>query len=200
MATATLPTLIGPSDHGRRMSLAAFIRADFEEGWLYELARGVVEVTDVPGIPHFLIVERIADLFTLYKSKHPGRIMHRGGGGECRIRTPGFRSDRHPDQAIYLSPPPSTGRDAWTRWIPDLVVEVVSKGGEKRDYEEKAEEYLRAGVREYWIVDPIKRQMLVHRRAGDTWTRKVVSAAASHRTTLLPGLVVKVGELLGPGT
>ncbi len=44
MATATLPTpttRIGPTDHGRRMTLDEFIEADFQEGWLYELARGV---------------------------------------------------------------------------------------------------------------------------------------------------------------
>jgi Uma2 family endonuclease len=196
MATASLRTQIGPADHGRRMSPAAFARADFEEGWLYELARGVIEVTDVPGIPHFLIVERIADLFSLYKAKHPHKMMHRGGGGESRIRTPGLRSDRHPDQAVYLTPPP-VGPGSWGRWIPDLVVEVVSKGGENRDYVDKAEEYLRAGVREYWVVDPFQRRVLIHRRDGDTWMRKSVSPPASFRTKLLPGLTVNVAQLFG---
>jgi Uma2 family endonuclease len=198
MATATLPTLIGPSDHGRRMSLAAFIRADFEEGWLYELARGVVDVTEVPGIPHARIVQRLNRLFVQYELRHPGVIDLQAGGGECRIRTPGFQSDRHPDQAIYLTPPPAAGPNIWTRWIPDLVVEVVSKGGEKRDYEEKAEEYLRAGVREYWVVDPFQRRVLIHQRVGDTWARKSVAEPAGFRTGLLPGLTVNVGALLGP--
>lgn len=197
MATATLRIQIGPADHGRRMSYAAFLRAEFEEGWLYELARGVVDVTEVPGILHAQIVERLGDLFGHHKRKHPKSFFMRGGCGECRIRTPGLRSDRHPDQAVYLTPPP-TGKDAWGRWIPDLVVEVVSKGGEDRDYVDKAEEYLRAGVREYWVVDPMKRRMLVHRRDGDTWTLKSIADAASYRPSLLPGLVVKVGELIGP--
>jgi len=197
MATATLRTQIGPADHGRKMSMAAFARADSQEGWLYELARGVVDVTDIPGVPHYLIVERLADLFTLYKFKHPDRTFYRAGGGECRIRIPGMRSDRHPDQAVYLTPPPA-GKDAWGRWVPDLVVEVVSKGGEDRDYVDKAEEYLRAGVREYWILDPFKRKMLVHRRDGDTWKRKTVAETATSRPSLLPGLAVKVGEFLGP--
>jgi hypothetical protein len=79
MATATLPTLIGPSDHGRRMSLAAFIRADFEEGWLYELARGVVEVTEVPGPSHGMIVMRLVRLFVQYELRHPGVIDLQAG-------------------------------------------------------------------------------------------------------------------------
>jgi Uma2 family endonuclease len=197
MATASLHTQIGSADHGRRMSPAAFARADFEEGWLYELARGV-DVTEVPGIPHARIVQRLNRLFVQYELSHPDVIDMQAGGGECRIRTPGFRSDRHPDRAIYLTPPPTTGSNVWGRWIPDLVVEVVSKGGENRDYVEKAEEYLRAGVREYWVVDPGQRRVLIHRRDGDTWTRKSVSAPSSFRTKLLPGLTVDVGALLGP--
>jgi Uma2 family endonuclease len=197
MATATLRTQIGPADHGRKMSLAAFIKADSQEGWLYELARGVIEVTEVPGVPHALIVERLGNLLAVHKHFHPNAYFMRGGGGECRLRTPALRSDRHPDQAIYLTPPPAD-KNPWGQWIPDIVVEVVSKGGEDRDYVDKAEEYLRAGVREYWILDPFKRKMLVHRRDGDTWKRKTVAETATYRPSLLPGLVVKVGELLGP--
>ena len=108
-----------------------------------------------------------------------------------------MQSDRHPDQAVYLHPCPE-GRDPWTRWIPEIVVEVVSKRGEHRDYVEKREEYLRAGVAEYWILDPALRRLLVLRRAGDVWEEVVVPADATYRTHLLPGLEVRPGELLGP--
>ncbi len=65
MATATLSTAlkIGPADHGRRLTLAEFAEADFIEGWLYELARGIVEVGEVPGPWHGRIVLRIAAMF-----------------------------------------------------------------------------------------------------------------------------------------
>jgi hypothetical protein len=43
---------IGPADHGRRMTLEEIREAEEEEGDRYELARGVVEVTDVPDDPH----------------------------------------------------------------------------------------------------------------------------------------------------
>ncbi len=53
MATATR-RLIGPADHGQSMTLAEFIDAESEEGSLFELARGVPVVTEVPGISHGL--------------------------------------------------------------------------------------------------------------------------------------------------
>src|SRR4051794_21915904 len=83
----------------------------------------------------------------LYNLNHPGVINYQASGSDCRLRLPRMQSDRHPDQAIYLDPPPE-GRRLWARWVPHIVVEIVSAGGEERDYVEKREEYLRAGVRE----------------------------------------------------
>jgi Uma2 family endonuclease len=193
---ATTTRRIGPADHGQRMTLDEFVDADFEEGWLYELARGVIDVTEVPGIHHGRIVGRLTRLFILHAEAHPGVINYRAGGGECRLRLPGMQSDRHPDQAIYLLPPPPD-ESPWTGWVPEIVVEVVSPGGEDRDYVEKREEYLRAGVSEYWILDPGSRQLRVLHRAGDVWREAVVAPGATYRTRLLPGLEVRPDELLG---
>jgi Uma2 family endonuclease len=189
---------IGPADHGRRISFGRYLESDSVGGWIYELARGVIVVTEIPAPAHGRVVARLWKLFLDYADAHPGVIQYQGGGQECRILAPGMKSDRHPDHAIYLDPqPPSDQREVWTTWIPHLVVEVVSKGGVRRDYVEKAEEYLRFGVREYWVLDPDKRQMLVHRRAGDTWRKQPIPAGKTYRPTLLPGLLVRPGELLG---
>ena len=197
MATVTAPAAlrIGPADNGRRMTLEQFIEADWEEGWLYELARGVVDVVEVSGPWHGRTVIRVARMFMLYDLQHPGLIKYQAGGGECRLRLPGMVSDRHPDQAIYLDPEPSDPK-VWTRWVPHIVIEVVSPGGEERDFVEKREEYLRIGVREYWILDAVGRRMHVLVRAGDVWEESIVAEDGVYRTNLLPGLEVRPGDLL----
>jgi Uma2 family endonuclease len=194
---ATTTRHIGPADHGQKMTLDDFIEADFEDGWLYELARGVIDVTEVPGPHHGRIVRRFARLFIVYDMEHPGIIDYQAGGGECRLRLPGMQSDRHPDQAVYLNPEPK-GPRPWTRWIPHIVVEIVSEGGEARDYVEKREEYLRNGISEYWILDPNRRELLILQRAGDVWEEVVVLPGMVYRTVFLPGLEVRPEELLGP--
>ena len=50
---------IGPADNGRVMSLEEFREAEVEEGYRYELARGVLEVSEVPNDPHGKIVWNI---------------------------------------------------------------------------------------------------------------------------------------------
>lgn len=49
---------------------------------------------------------------------------------------------------------------------PDLVVEVVSKSTSNNDYVYKFNNYMRFGVKEYWIVNPMTRQMNVYVNRG----------------------------------
>ena len=56
------------------------------------------------------------------------------------------------------------------------------------ELQEKPEEYLQFGVREYWIVDGEKREMLVLRRSRGKWAERIVRPPALYKTRLLPGL------------
>lgn len=45
---------------------------------------------------------------------------------------------------------------------PDLVVEVLSPSTAKRDSYMKVSKYMNAGVKECWLVDPVKKRIYVH--------------------------------------
>ena len=45
---------------------------------------------------------------------------------------------------------------------PDWIIEIVSSGSRVMDYYTKLSLYREAGVREYWIVDPMKQTVLVY--------------------------------------
>lgn len=44
---------------------------------------------------------------------------------------------------------------------PDFVLEVISLSTKRNDYFKKLAKYENAGVREYWIMDPFKKQLIV---------------------------------------
>jgi len=56
MATVAPPLRIGPADDGRMMSLEEFRETEELDEYRYELARGVLEVTDVPNDSHCVVV------------------------------------------------------------------------------------------------------------------------------------------------
>ena len=45
---------------------------------------------------------------------------------------------------------------------PDWIIEIVSPGSRSMDYYTKLSLYRTAGVKEYWIVDPMKQTILVY--------------------------------------
>lgn len=45
---------------------------------------------------------------------------------------------------------------------PDFVIEVVSQSSETQDYFIKFQAYMKYGVREYWIVNPMTKQISVY--------------------------------------
>jgi Uma2 family endonuclease len=183
---AQVVTKIGPADHGRRMSLDEFDKAEAQEGYLYELSRGVIIVSDVPNRRHLAQVMAIRRQLAAYDLNNPGRIHTIAAGSECKVLLADLESERHPDIAVYKASP-LEDEDLWSTWIPDLVIEVVSPGSEERDYGEKREEYLRFGVREYWVVDADRREILVLRRSRGRWKERALRPPEVYRTGLLPG-------------
>jgi Uma2 family endonuclease len=148
LKTAGKSIVVGPKDDGRHMSLDRFDRAIGREGYIYELNKGVIEVTDVPHPRHLAQLQEIRDQLVEYRLKHPDIIHSITGSNESKILIQPEQSERHPDLSVYLSPPPDV-TDVWSLWIPAIVIEVVSKSSVKRDYEDKPSEYLAFGVDEY---------------------------------------------------
>ena len=52
---------------------------------------------------------------------------------------------------------------------PDWIIEVVSSASRPMDYNKKLFKYRTAGVREYWIVDPMKQGIMVYNFEYDTF-------------------------------
>lgn len=190
-------TVIGPRHHGRRMTLRRFAPAMTEPGYLYELENGVVVVVDVPGVPHERIIQRIRRMLARYEDGNPGIIDLVSGGTGSVVRAWNAQSERHPDLTIYLTPPPEGNEQPWDEWTPDIVIEIVSKSSTRRDYTTKARDYLSAGVRQYWINDPLTRSATLHIRRGDTWRKQRVAASGVVKSALLPGFQMKLAEVLG---
>lgn len=86
---------------------------------------------------------------------------------------------------IYISAGRMDIAQRWVEGAPDLLVEVLSPGTVRRDRGEKLALYAESGIREYWLVDPVERQIEVLINEGG---RFVVSSykGDEYRSHLLP--------------
>ena len=192
MATTTIQ--IGPADIGRAMTLDEFLEAEEAPGYRYELARGVLEVTKVPNErPHGYVVCNLYEAISRYRAQQPGIIRRWGAASDFQFLIPEMISGRNPDAAVVLKKTPP---DAQGQRRASLAVEVVSVGGETRDYETKREEYLVYGLLEYWIIDPQARKVTVLIREGDTWVETAFQGDQPIASVVLPGFATIVAELL----
>jgi Uma2 family endonuclease len=80
--------------------------------------------------------------------------------------------------------------------VPDLVLEIISPGTREVDRGEKFSEYSRAGVLEYWIVDPEKRGIEVYILQGRVYELllKAEPGEKAH-SKLLSGFKVSVEDI-----
>ena len=78
----------------------------------------------------------------------------------------------------------------------DIAVEIISPESRARDRGEKFYEYEQARVREYWLVDPVRKQVEFY-RLGDDGIYQLVSIGEDgiFRSAVLSGLTLKVDWL-----
>jgi Uma2 family endonuclease len=116
---------------------------------LVELSDGFVEVLPMPTMSHQRIVQFLSNLLLAFASAgRLGTVLF----APLRVRLWKDKY-REPDIVFMLSAHAARmGEDHWEG--ADLVVEVVSEDDPDRDVVIKREEYARAGIPEYWIVDP----------------------------------------------
>ncbi|MEK7396005.1 MAG: Uma2 family endonuclease [Candidatus Poribacteria bacterium] len=81
--------------------------------------------------------------------------------------------------------------------MPDLVMEILSKGTAKVDKEDKFQEYEKAGVLEYWIVDPFRKAIEVW-TLGDGIYKKFGKWGIGEtvKSKLLDGFEVRIDEVM----
>jgi len=90
------------------------------------------------------------------------------------------------------------GRIKSALWgVPDLVMEVFSEGTITTDKEDKFQEYEKAGIREYWIVDPSEQTIEIYTLENGTYElfgKWHIGETA--KSKLLDGLEVSVEDVI----
>lgn len=160
---------------------------------LVELSDGVVQVLPMPKTSHQLIVQYLHGLLLAFvTSGKLGRVLF----APIRVRL-WDGVFREPDIVFMLAKHAKrVGEDFWDG--ADLVMEVVSGSAEdrRRDLVAKRREYARAGIDEYWIVDPKDQRILVLKRKGRSYVVHAEGLAEGRvESALLRGFAVELADV-----
>ena len=130
-----------------------------QEGERAELIDGKIYYMAPPNTRHQRLV---SDLHYQIKD------FIKRNNGKCEVFSAPFavflnRNDKNyvePDISVICNKDKVT--DKGCDGAPDWVIEIVSPSSKPMDYFTKLFKYRTAGVREYWIVDPIKQRVTVY--------------------------------------
>ncbi len=79
---------------------------------------------------------------------------------------------------------------------PDIVIEILSKGNNKKELKYKYEVYEESGVKEYWIIQPEDENMTVYTLVdGKFIPSRLFTSGDEITTPILPGFVLNLEEL-----
>ena len=131
-------------------------RAELIDGKLYDMAP--------PSRIHQEIVSGLTRIVGNYITDHHGNC--RVYPAPCAVNLDADDKDWvEPDVSVICDSNKLTDRGC--SGAPDLIFEVVSPSSRRMDYNRKNALYSDAGVREYWIVDPVKERVTVYHYEED---------------------------------
>jgi Uma2 family endonuclease len=130
-----------------------------------ELVRGVLVVREPPGGRHGRIALNIAVELANHVRAHQLGVVYAAETGFTLARGPD--TVRAPDAAfIRRERLPTPEPIKYPDLAPDLVVEVLSPGDRPGETLAKVADWLSAGTRLVWVIDPERRVARVYRQDG----------------------------------
>lgn len=158
-----------------------------------ELLRGVLVVREPAGSTHGIVAMNLGIEL--------GTFVRRAGAGAVFAAETGFKlasnpdTVRAPDVAFVARErvPPRSAR-GFPALAPDLVVEVLSPDDRPGEVLAKVGDWLQAGTRLVWVVDPERRQARVYREDGSEAV--VTEQGTLDGESVLPGFSCSLEAIL----
>ena len=133
--------------------------ASWDDGNRYELIDGVVHLMSSPTADHQRVLINLVRKFGDYLDGKTCEVFI----APFDVCLSGLGDDDdtvvQPDLLIICD---DTKIDKYCNGAPDLAVEVLSPSTSRMDRIKKQNKYLQAGVREYWIADPVDKNIVVN--------------------------------------
>jgi Uma2 family endonuclease len=190
-------TLKEPDIEYGRYSYADYLTWEMDE--MVELIKGKVFKREAaaPRMSHQKIsIHLAAEFYTFLKGK-TCQVFH----APFDVRLP-VKSMRNQDIDTVIQPDlcvicdPSKIDEAGCLGAPDLVIEILSPGNNKRELKNKYEVYEESGVKEYWVIHPNEQTLLIYSlRDGKFQASRLFASGDIVESVCVPGMRIDMEQL-----
>lgn len=127
-----------------------------------EYISGTISVLSSPSIKHQQISGKLFSILNEYLQGKSCQVFY--APFDVHLTKKGFKEPDvvQPDLLIACDIDENTPTDQRYTGTPTLVVEILSPSNRKNDLTCKLNSYMLAGVKEYWIIDPEKENIMVY--------------------------------------
>ena len=159
----------------------------------FELIDGVAYMMAAPGIAHqdisMALSKRFANFLTGKRCK-----VYAAPVDVC-LNALGDKDDTvvQPDLIIVCDRSKLDGKRL--NGAPDMAVEILSPSSTRMDLDVKYEKYKEAGVREYWIVDPVTKTVQANILKNGEYVVKTYGGNDIAPVLVLPGLEINLHDV-----
>jgi Uma2 family endonuclease len=165
-----------------------------DDGKRYQVIDGELCMVPAPVPRHQMVSMNLERILHDHARKEGGRVFH----APCDVILTDVDIVQ-PDIFFISQERLEIIKEKNIQGAPDLVVEILSPHSEKIDRIVKSKLYARFGVKEYWIVDPDKREVTVLRLKGGSYkSQGIFGVQDSFKSILLNGLKIEVKEIFLP--
>jgi Uma2 family endonuclease len=182
-----------PNNEENYYTYADYKAWELSEGERFELVEGAAYAMSSPNDVHQAIS---GELF-----RQIANYLH---GKSCKVRSAPYdvrlfyREDEHDDTVAQpdisvVCDKKKLGPEG-CRGAPDLVIEILSPSNTSEEFIRKLNLYLKAGVREYWIVSPKEKIVQVNLLENNTY-RSVLYKDGVLPVSVLEGFSVTLSEV-----
>lgn len=164
-----------------------------DDGFAHELQAGMLVSEPLPGFRHGRVMVLVAEHLSAHARRHQLGVVLGGDSGFILARKPD--TVRGPDVAFVSKERVEEHGDSVRAFsgAPDLAVEVLSPSNTPAAMHAKVADYLAAGTRRVWVVDPEAQAVTVY--ASLLGPDRLGEIDTLSGDDVVPGFQVRVSEL-----
>lgn len=183
-------------DINKTYTYADYLKWTFDER--LELIKGkIFKMSPVPGSVHQIISAAVSNELYNYLKGKPCRVFSAPFDVRLIRRSMDDKDVTtvvQPDICVICDPKKVDAKGCIGS--PDIVVEILSPGNNKKELRNKFEAYEEAGVLEYWIINPTEKNLLQYILiAGRFQAARPFTIDDELTTSILPGFTLTIDEL-----